>query len=85
MEQIINAQELRGALQQVVEGVRQGHRYTVLYRSRPAFRIIPIEEADRVLGPISDDPLYQAEAVGESADGRAAADHDLLLYSSTEK
>ena len=39
---IINAKELRATLKEVVEGVHSGRRYTVLYRSRPAFRIGPV-------------------------------------------
>ncbi len=31
------------------------------------------------LSDLSDDPLYRADALGNSADGRTAADHDLLL------
>lgn len=31
-------------------------------------------------GNLADDPLYRAEPLGRSTDGRSAADHDALLY-----
>jgi prevent-host-death family protein len=76
----INAKELRASLPKLVERVRRGARFTVLYRSRPAFRIVPIDEAEAPLTPLDQDPLYRARAVGRSTDGRTAADHDAVLY-----
>jgi len=76
----INAKELRASLPKLVEQVRRGARFTVLYRSRPAFRIVPIDEAEVPPTPLDQDPLYRARAVGRSADGRTAADHDVTLY-----
>lgn len=76
----INAKDLRASLPDVVERVRKGERFTVLYRSRPAFRIVPIDEAERATSPLEDDPLYKAKALGRSKDGRSSADHDDLLY-----
>jgi prevent-host-death family protein len=76
----INAKELRASLPKLVERVRRGARFTVLYRSRPAFRIVPIDEAEVSLAPLDQDPLYRARAVGRSTDGRTAADHDATLY-----
>ncbi len=80
MARSINAKQLRASLPEVVEQVRKGARFTVIYRSRPAFQIVPIGEAEAVALPLEEDPLYQAEAVGSSSDGRAAADHDTVLY-----
>lgn len=76
----INAKDLRASLPSVVERVRKGDRFTVLYRSRPAFRIVPIDEAEQAPGPLDQDPLFRAKAVGRAKDGRASADHDDLLY-----
>jgi prevent-host-death family protein len=76
----INAKQLRGSLPDVVERVRKGTRFTVIYRSRPAFQIVPMNDTDRQAGGLAADPLYRAAAVGRSHDGRKAADHDLLLY-----
>lgn len=76
----INAKRLRATLPDVVERVRKGTRFTVIYRSRPAFQIVPVDEAETSAGDLSDDPLYRAPAVGRSTDGRTAADHDELLY-----
>jgi antitoxin (DNA-binding transcriptional repressor) of toxin-antitoxin stability system len=42
----INAKQLRASLPKLVESVRQGARYTVLYRGRRAFQIVPVDEAD---------------------------------------
>ena len=76
----INAKRLRASLPDVVERVRKGTRFTVIYRSRPAFQIVPVNDADQPLVRLADDPLYRARPVGRSTDGRRAADHDALLY-----
>jgi antitoxin (DNA-binding transcriptional repressor) of toxin-antitoxin stability system len=81
MERTINAKQLRASLPETVRRVRRGERFTVLYRSQPAFRIVPVGEglAGAEL-PLDEDPIYRAPALGRSSDGRAARDHDLLLY-----
>lgn len=86
MGKTINAKELRTSLPEVVRRVRQGETFTVLYRSRPAFRVVPLSDptADE-LPPLADDPLYRAQAVGASTDGRSSADHDELLYGGGRK
>ena len=43
----INAKRLRASLPDVVERVRKGTRFTVIYRSRPAFQIVPVNEAEQ--------------------------------------
>ena len=80
MNSIINAKELRRSLPKVVQKVRRGARFTVLYRSRPAFQVIPVDADPNLLGKLEDDPLYRAKPLGRSSDGRTAADHDRLLY-----
>jgi len=80
MERIVNAKQLRSSLPRIVEGVRRGERYTVIYRSRPAFRIVPARDEDIADGELADDPIYGAAAVGASKDRRSSADHDALLY-----
>lgn len=76
----INAKQLRASLPDVVRRVRRGTRFTVIYRSRPAFQIVPVNDTEHVAVPLAHDPLYRAPAVGRSRDGRSAADHDALLY-----
>ena len=76
----INAKRLRATLPDVVERVRKGTRFTVIYRSRPAFQIVPMNEAEQPAVALADDPLYRAQAVGRSSDGRTAAGHDAVLY-----
>jgi prevent-host-death family protein len=76
----INAKRLRASLPDVVERVRKGTRFTVIYRSRPAFQIVPVSDEDKGTVALDEDPLYRAEAVGHSRDGRTAADHDTVLY-----
>lgn len=76
----INAKRLRATLPDVVERVRKGTRFTVIYRSRPAFQIVPVNDAGNVSVSLTDDPLYRAEAVGSSVDGRTSTDHDAVLY-----
>jgi prevent-host-death family protein len=81
MDETINVKELRASLPDVVRRVRSGQRFTVLYRSRPAFRIVPVDEADVTSTvPLSSDALYGAEALGTSTDGLSSEDHDALLY-----
>lgn len=76
----INAKRLRATLPEVVERVRKGTRFTVIYRSRPAFQIVPVNHAEDSSVPLADDPLYRAPGVGESADSRTSTDHDATLY-----
>jgi antitoxin (DNA-binding transcriptional repressor) of toxin-antitoxin stability system len=76
----ISAKELRASLPKVVERVRKGARFTVLYRSRRAFQIVPVDEPDPPRDRLDSDSLYRAGAVGRSTDGRSAADHDAVLY-----
>ena len=80
MQKTINTKELRASLPKIVEGVKRGENFTVLYRSRPAFRIVPLNDYDRVSSPLSKDPLYHAGALGESSDGLESVDHDSVLY-----
>ena len=76
----INAKKLRATLPDVVARVRKGTRFTVIYRSRPAFQIVPVNDAEQATVPLEDDPLYRAEGVGSSTDGLASVDHDTVLY-----
>jgi len=80
MNVTINAKELRASLPEIVARVRKGARYTVIYRSRAAFQMVPVDEPVAAAASLEDDPLYRASAVGRSTDGRAAADHDAALY-----
>lgn len=81
MNLTINAKELRASLPRLVERVRKGAKFTVIYRSRPAFQILPINESSPSPAPLESDPLYRAKPLGRSTDGRTAADHDADLYS----
>ena len=66
MDNMINAKQLRTTLADVVSRVRNGARFTVLYRSRPAFRIVPMDrDATSRTGPV-EDALYRAPPVGRS-------------------
>ena len=76
----INAKRLRGSLPEVVERVRKGTRFTVIYRSRPAFQIVPVNEAERSRVGLDEDTLYRARPVGRSRDSRTTVNHDSLLY-----
>ncbi len=79
MSNTINVKTLRHEMSRVIARVKKGEHFTVLYRSRPAFRIVPLH-GGVALGPLDDDSLYGAEAVGRSADGLTSADHDRILY-----
>ena len=80
MDRTINVKELRASLPKIVERVRRGERFTVLYRSRPAFRIVPATDEDLGTVELSEDPLYRAQALGASTDGATSEDHDSALY-----
>lgn len=80
MNHVINAKELRATLPELVRKVRRGARFTVLYRSRPAFQLVPVDAAPGADTALESDPLYRARPVGRSTDGRRAADHDSVLY-----
>ena len=80
MNTLINAKEFRASLPSLVKKVRRGARFTVLYRSRPAFQVVPVDTPLGVAEELEGDPLYHAKPVGRSTDGRSAADHDSFLY-----
>lgn len=80
MSSTINAKTLRASLPRLVARVRKGARYTVLYRSRPAFQIVPVDATLAAERPGIEDALYGADAVGTSTDGRTGDDHDAVLY-----
>ena len=80
MNILINAKQLRASLPKVVERVRKGAQFTVLYRSQPAFRIVPVNGMPASEASLENDSLYRAAPVGRSRDGRSASDHDAVLY-----
>ena len=85
MQETINTKELRASLPKIVEEVKRGKKFTVLYKSRPAFRIVPLNDVSEAACPLEKDPLYRAGAIGESSDGLSADDHDAILYGNTFK
>jgi len=56
----INVKRLRATLPDVVARVRKGTRFTVIYRSRPAFQIVPVADAADASVSLAEDPLYRA-------------------------
>lgn len=80
MNTMISAKQLRSSLPEVVKKVRRGVCFTVLYRSRPAFQVVPVGAPVEAPGDLDREPLYRAGPVGRSTDGRSAAEHDALLY-----
>ena len=80
MPEMLSAKRLREQLRDVVEKVRHGKRFTVLYRSRPAFDIVPVGSPPVESVPLESDPLYRAAPVGWCESGDAATRHDELLY-----
>ena len=80
MMRVISAKTLRNELAKIVERVGKGERFTVLYRSRPAFQILPVDDGGMESGKLEDDSLFEAKAVGRSIDGLTVADHDQVLY-----
>jgi prevent-host-death family protein len=82
MQNVINAKTLRTDLAAILERVRKGERFTVIYRSRPVCRLVPVDVSEEIQGTPEEDPLYRAGALGRSSDGLTAADHDASLYGS---
>ena len=80
MNTLINAKQLRASLPEIVGKVRRGARFTVLYRSRPAFQLVPVNATEEPSGNLKSEPLYKAKPLGRSSDGRSGADHDAILY-----
>lgn len=80
MPELISAKQLRERLKEVVDTVRHSGRFTVLYRSRPAFDIVPVGAPSLDSLPLESDPLYRARPVGASDAGDAARRHDEVLY-----
>ena len=85
MQSVVSAKALRAQLAAVLERVRQGESITVIYRSRPVCRLVPLAGADEPLAPLEEDPLYRAKGVGGSRDGLRAADHDTVLYGTARR
>ena len=80
MGTVINVKQLRAELPRIVEAVRCGGRFTVLYRSRPAFDIVPPGAPELELRDAAQDSLYGAKPVGASETGDVAVGHDRALY-----
>jgi len=80
MENTINVKELRASLASIIKRVGMGAKYTVIYRSRPVFRIVPIDPENENMIPLEKDPLYRAPPIGASSDGMTSLDHDRILY-----
>ena len=80
MDATINAKQLRALLPKVVKRVQKGARFTVLYRSRPAFRIVPLDDVAEAGSSLNGETLFRAKPVGRSRDDLRAADHDRVLY-----
>jgi antitoxin (DNA-binding transcriptional repressor) of toxin-antitoxin stability system len=80
MNTLISTKELRASLPKLVRQVQRGARFTVLYRSRPVFQIVPTDAGVATTSDLDADSLYRAPALGRSKGGRRAADHDAVLY-----
>lgn len=80
MATLINTKTLRKQMSAVIRRVKRGESFSVLYRSRPAFRILPPTEDALGAGALDAEPLYRAKAVGRSKDGGSGQDHDEVLY-----
>ena len=78
--EIINTRQLREEMPRVVKSVRNGKRFLVLHRSRPAFELSPPGPAVGPLPPLEEDPVFGWDGVGAAQDGLRAAEHDRVLY-----
>lgn len=81
MSQVINAKTLRRELGRILERVRRGERFTVLYRSQPVCELVPPGEGIPPDDDLENDPIYRMPALGRSTDdGLSSKDHDAILY-----
>lgn len=80
MNTTITATEFRASLAAVAKKVQRGVRFTVLYRGRPAFQVLPLDAVPGLVDDLDNDSLYHAKPVVHSTDGGQAADHDIYLY-----
>ena len=80
MTKVISAKTLRANLGEILHKVREGDRFTVVYRSRPVCQIVPVDASGIEPGKLEDDSLYRAPPIGRSKDGRSSVDHDAILY-----
>ena len=80
MNKLISAKDLRASLPKVVAKVRRGARFTVLYRSRPAFQIVPVSGGPKAVTDREGDSLYRAKSLGRSKDSWASTDDDSIVY-----
>ena len=85
MRKTISAELLRQDLGSILERVRRGERFTVLYRRRPVCQLVPVEGDELRPAVLEEEPLYGADAVGRSDDGKTSADHDEFLYGTAEQ
>jgi antitoxin (DNA-binding transcriptional repressor) of toxin-antitoxin stability system len=79
MNTVITAKQMLDSLPEIIRKVGKGGHFTVLYRGRPAFQVLPLGAPTIPTDDPVRDSLYQAKAVGRSRDGKGAADHDLVL------
>lgn len=77
---VINVKQLRAELPRIIRRIREGRRYLVLYRSRPAFEMTPADAEAVELPPLDLDPVFRSGSLGRSDDGLDAAGHDRTLY-----
>ncbi len=81
MSTTINAKQMRADLPDLVKRIGKGESFTVLYRSRPAFKLVPVNNLlASDLPQLENDPLYQAPPLGASGKKHLAAEHDRHLY-----
>jgi antitoxin (DNA-binding transcriptional repressor) of toxin-antitoxin stability system len=78
--EIINTKQLREDLGRVVRRAREGRRFLVLHRSKPAFELGPPSPASQELPPLETDPVFRMAPLGATTDGLSASEHDRVLY-----
>jgi antitoxin (DNA-binding transcriptional repressor) of toxin-antitoxin stability system len=82
MNVFITAKRLQALLPRVVARLKRGVHFTVVYRGRTVFHIVPVDTTGRSPIDFANDAPYRAPAVGRSRDGRTAAEHDTVLHRS---
>ena len=80
MSNMINVKTLRLEMGRIVEKVGKGEDFMVLYRSRPAFRIVPVTGAS-IRSPAGDDSAEVTEVVARSAPALPEIDQERGFYS----
>lgn len=80
MQTTISSGQLKSNFGQIIGQIKKGNKFTVSYRKRPAFEILPLARQEQCIADLKSDPLYHSGPLGRSSTGDASLKHDQVLY-----